>query len=257
MRRAFTLIELLVVISIIALLIAILLPALGAAKAQAEFTACLSNTRQLGIATSAYLIDNKDRMPRGAEGSDYGAYYGAQHQGVPFIRLADHLNLETVYPNFSAADRNAYYESSDLFRCPSREREPSRLLDYSVNALHFQRFAAGNGYAEAGWFSGVTAKTVELKWPDRYIRDMSKTILYAENNRANFNYRSSSQFFSPNHMPWRNGVPNAATLRMMGVDDRTHKDSMSVTAFDGSSYAISLTQASEWPANNERLTGQW
>ncbi|MFK7790439.1 MAG: type II secretion system protein, partial [Phycisphaeraceae bacterium] len=111
MRKAFTLIELLVVISIIALLIAILLPALSRARAQAQFTVCLSNTRQLGLATSAYLIDNKEVMPRGAEGSDYGAYYGVASQGVPFIRLADHLNLQPVYPSFSAARRNAYYQS--------------------------------------------------------------------------------------------------------------------------------------------------
>lgn len=63
MRRAFTLIELLVVISIIALLIAILLPALGAARQSAERTQCASNLRQQGIATFAYAVDNKNGVP--------------------------------------------------------------------------------------------------------------------------------------------------------------------------------------------------
>ena len=62
--RGFTLIELLVVISIIALLVGILLPALGAARATARSAVCLSNTRQLGTAFWSYATDNKMAMPK-------------------------------------------------------------------------------------------------------------------------------------------------------------------------------------------------
>ncbi|MFK7788318.1 MAG: type II secretion system protein [Phycisphaeraceae bacterium] len=64
MRKAFTLIELLVVISIIALLIAILLPALGKARKAAIDLQCLSQVRSLAQATVAFSVDNKGAVPK-------------------------------------------------------------------------------------------------------------------------------------------------------------------------------------------------
>jgi prepilin-type N-terminal cleavage/methylation domain-containing protein len=62
-RDGFTLIEVLVVVGIIALLVAILVPSLMRAKAQARLTVCGSNLHQIGVAMTAYMPSNRDRMP--------------------------------------------------------------------------------------------------------------------------------------------------------------------------------------------------
>ena len=64
--HGFTLIELLVVISIIALLLAVILPSLRKAKLAAQFTVCKTNLHQIGLGLVAYSVDNKDRLVPGS-----------------------------------------------------------------------------------------------------------------------------------------------------------------------------------------------
>jgi prepilin-type N-terminal cleavage/methylation domain-containing protein/prepilin-type processing-associated H-X9-DG protein len=84
--RGFTLIELLVVVAIIALLISILLPALGRARQQGKEAVCRSGLHQLALATNYYADDNQNRLPwiRGAPPTFSGYPFD---QGLQFIYL--------------------------------------------------------------------------------------------------------------------------------------------------------------------------
>lgn len=108
---AFTLIELLVVISIISLLIAVLLPALGAARARARQMQCMSNQRQLGVVNMAYITNHKDYFPIGM--SYTGNYTGNK---ISWRNRLDTLYLNQRY-NIDAAS-NDYRGQSSVFGCP-------------------------------------------------------------------------------------------------------------------------------------------
>ena len=78
-RKGFTLIELLVVVSIIALLVSILLPALGQARAQAKIAVCSTNLRQVGIIWLSYSLEYDDVLPPSPSGGSWNYVWGFLH----------------------------------------------------------------------------------------------------------------------------------------------------------------------------------
>lgn len=121
-RRGFTLVELLVVVAIIALLLSILLPALGKARATAEQVACQSNLRQVGMGFSFYGSDHRQYMPALLTSPN------------PSQESRDAGYTAGVTPDFILM--REYDFSDDAFACASstnNEKSPE-TADYSTQA---------------------------------------------------------------------------------------------------------------------------
>lgn len=128
-RGAFTLIELLVVIAIIAILAALLLPALSRAKAKGKQAACINNMRQIGLAMRMYADDNEGMLPTTTHGGATNASWIYQFSG--YVGNVDRIRLCPADPKAEqrVAAKAASYTQNDTPQWTSliRLAAPSRV----------------------------------------------------------------------------------------------------------------------------------
>jgi prepilin-type N-terminal cleavage/methylation domain-containing protein/prepilin-type processing-associated H-X9-DG protein len=142
--RAFTLIELLVVIAIIAILAAMLLPALSAAKQKAWTTSCISNLRQVGLGMRMYADDNAEFYPE--SGGDI--YWNATDAGTK-----EQSWMQQIF---------SYTANTNVYNCPGNVQLPVNLQG------PFNYFNGCNAaFVATGSFGSV--KATAILYPSAFV----------------------------------------------------------------------------------------
>jgi prepilin-type N-terminal cleavage/methylation domain-containing protein len=137
-RSAFTLIELLVVISVLALLIAILLPGMRKARRQAKRTACATNLRQIGVGFQEYLTVSNGTMPYASQMPSIGP--------APLFDRDESIYIADVLIDFTGGQ-------PEVFRCPDDYPDSGRLAPNS-GRTYFQTEKSSYTYRDDPPFLG-------------------------------------------------------------------------------------------------------
>jgi prepilin-type N-terminal cleavage/methylation domain-containing protein len=197
-RVAFTLIELLVVIAIIAILAAMLLPALSKAKDKAERTTDLNNVRQVLVATTMYCTDNSDFMPHptwgsissGNPGPDGWAY--GRLNGAPIPSAAGRLDGSNQLAWFYAGQLAPFLaRNQKVMECPKdvklrgsgRQLQLWRDREMKITSYTWNGAVCGYGGIEVpGAANGRTYKLSTFKANDLLMWESDETIAFNFND---------------------------------------------------------------------------
>jgi len=174
-RHAFTLIELLVVIAIIALLIGILLPALGKARESARRAADASNNHQIATALFIFAADYKDRLPLG--------HYGSLQANYHIWNQYQYADFGDGFEMLGSLYDAGYLRTREIFQSPGYDGDPDE-------------------YWEDGGDWDLASDNLDNTWPpgEEQTRELGARAMYGV--RPELDLETVNRFGDGAQMPW-------------------------------------------------------
>lgn len=216
-RQGFTLIELLVVISIIALLIALVLPVLRSAREAARTAGCLNNQRQIGVAMHVYAADHQDRLPPSMTCNS-----PSNPPSGPIWKQRLDPSIDDVPEMYACPSDRGVVE-------PPWHTEPA--TDYAMNNGLAGGFTVGSNTCAFDPSFGIAKPIIEIRSP-------SEALLVAE---ARHSEQAASRVIV---IPWSFALSRMADLR------RHPGDSSTILLVDGH---VEVIPEAEFPPETDNV----
>ena len=229
----FTLIELLVVIAIIAILAALLLPALGAAKERAQAIRCTGNFHQLGLALTLYVGDNNDCVP------------SALNFGVPYNEVALAAASVDDCFNFGGVASLLALSAPGVLWCPSDRIHPAPAGSPTTNSATSASFryliwqqSDQLSNVKMNSFGQPSAQVVYHEWSDNHFHRAGQPFTvqpfliataadgHAQKWKVIFRQNNATHYYDPNWFSYGPGGQLNTDAPNIGGDVQTGHDNL-------------------------------